>query len=296
MEYLTNYETCTPDNLIYGSLQKISVVYSKMDIYNADNENPLQKYWFLLKNVKVIEFNDNSMKIALSNSLSNKKFIDYIKKLDKCVHGMISELFDHKYELQSSYYIKKYQPIIFTLKCGSCQIYDENNNLCEELKDLKTKIRDRHCSILIELTDLMFCDDSYWINYSAKQLKINNNPFQNKSIFEMIDTSQYVTSVPPAPPAPPLSPTQSSIPIAPSSPSIPLNRSIATTEQKNPVKFIISVNDLKEQINKMRKKPKENDIDSKMKVIRDEIKTFNINNKAISKRYKEISASTLHHI
>ena len=280
-DYLTNYDK-TPQNIICGEIKKISITYCKFEIYNGDLNHPMHKYWFLLKNVKIIEQKEDYIKIAIANN--DCFFTNYINALDEIIHKMICEMWESEYEKTKSLVTNKYSPI--TLKLNSfmkCSKYDEDNNRIENLTNYSNKTY----SILIELSDIMIGDSKYWCDYTVKQLKINKS--NEKSIFELLEESKIVT------------PPQMIQPI------IPIVQHTHThtqhIERKNTPKkpkldekpcFELSVNVLNDQINKMKiKKMQKEEEHMRVKIgnMLNEVKTFKHKNKKDSEKFKAIVAS-----
>lgn len=307
-DYLTNYEHSLPNNIICGPIQPISIIYYKLNIYNGENNHPLQKFWFLLKDVKITEYNNNYIKIALSNSPSDKKFIEYINNLDDNIHKMICDLFKINFCKQISYISDKYSPILFILNNFSeCILFDQN---CQKIMKFTNEHINHTLSILVELSDIIIGDDKYWINYTPKQLKINKSICDQKSIFEIITEEhntvskhiinpQLVSNIIPIniiPPIPSTTPNQkqkninidhNDIKNYEITTDIPIT---APVHKEIPVKkFVISVNDLKNQINKMRNKKLQKE-EEKMNILVDnmkkEITQFKNNQQIISDKYK----------
>lgn len=297
VDYLTDYEHSLPNNIICGPAQQISIMYSKINIYNGDNNHPLQRYWFLLKNVKIIEYNNNYVKIALSNSIPDKKFIEYINNLDNGIHKMICDLLKLNLCKQISYSNDKYSPISLTLnKFFECIMFDENNRKITKLT--KDKYINHTLSILIELSDIIVGDDKYWINYTAKQLKVNKSICNQKSIFELITESTTKTIIDPSPPLPAPQLAQNRVPPVPPAHNHIPTQNYVNIGKKNvgaPVrKFIISINDLQDQINKMRNSKlhkEEEKMRTQVENMKKEIIQFKNNQEVVSDKYKSIVES-----
>lgn len=196
LDRLTNYINNEPNNITCSDLIPLSITYNKVYFYNSDVEQPLQKYWFYLKNVKVIEKNSKSLKIVLSNSKEDKKFIEYIDKLDIEIYNFLQKKYVlNDKNMKKSYDTKDFHPNIFTLDCTNITIHDEDNVKNKN----KYKNKNKNCfnydymdgytiSIIIELSDIIINDSEYWINYSIRQMKIKKDII-NDSIFDMIESN-----------------------------------------------------------------------------------------------------------
>ncbi|AYV76474.1 MAG: hypothetical protein Terrestrivirus7_27 [Terrestrivirus sp.] len=211
LDRLTDYAIGSPKNITCSDSIPISVTYSKIYFYNSDVDHPLQKYWFYLKNVKIIEKNPKSIKIVLSNSKSDKKFIEYIDKLDAHIFRILQMRNQSHKNIKKSYSEKEFHPPIFVLNTEKATIFDadlmqENkNNMMQYLvnrdnnvdstKIYRPNTLDYDCmneftvSIIIELSDIIMNDTDYWVNYSVKQMKIKKNPITS-SIFDIIDAAE----------------------------------------------------------------------------------------------------------
>lgn len=320
-DHLTNYESPLPNNIICGTPQKISVMYSEINIYNGNSNHPLQKYWFILKSVKIVEYSrENNITIALSNSDSDKNFIKYIDKLDNDIYDMVCELWDEKFDKKNSYSNKKYSPVLLNLNdFSNCVIFNEKNKRIKEL--IANDYQKYTVSILIELSNIMIGDSQYWIKYSAKQLKLNSIVLNNKSIFDLITEESDTTNI--------QSTNQMIIPLPPPLPfllnnnnnnhNISTNNTVNTNTNNNinttnttttninnasrdgnnviksKLKFVVSVNDLKDQINKIRNKKSFRDEEESMRIqiknMENEMEQFKNNQKITSEKYKAIVES-----
>jgi len=211
LDRLTDYVIGSPKNITCSDSIPISVTYSKIYFYNSDVDHPLQKYWFYLKNVKIIEKNPKSIKIVLSNSKSDKKFIEYIDKLDAHIFRILQTRNQSYKNIKKSYSEKEFHPPIFVLNTEKATIFDadlmqenKNNmmqylvnrdNNIESTKTYRANTLDYDCmneftvSIIIELSDIIMNDTDYWVNYSVKQMKIKKNLI-NSSIFDIIDAAE----------------------------------------------------------------------------------------------------------
>lgn len=185
---ITNHQKIndTSEHISCSDIHQISPTYNKTCIYNLDVNHPLQKFWFFLKEVKIIGKKQKSIDIVLSNSISDKKFIEYINNLDDKINKIINKKKKHNtnFSVKKSYSVKELFPYIFNFNIINAQFFDESNksiqyseiNFCENTTG----------SILIELSDILISDDEYWINYSIKQMKIKKHIF-TESIFDMLD-------------------------------------------------------------------------------------------------------------
>ena len=302
-EYLTDVHT-SPNNILCGPTQKISVLYSRINVYNADVEAPLQKYWFLLGRVKIVERGHNNFRIALGNAESDAKFLQYLDRLDDRLHGVLEEVLETPLEKQVSYSRKVYSPITLFLGDHNCVVFDENNERIIVDPAWRRREKESTFSILVELSDVTIGDGSYWINYSARQLRRNADLDLTKCLVpsggvrrggracgERGERGERggVASVPTAPGVPGI-PAPSNVPNAPKMDADDAER----TGSEAP--FKVSVNDLKDQILKMRTKRErilrdEEMMDTRVKTMVEDIKKFKRDGRIIDDRYKNLVAS-----
>ena len=285
---LTDYGKSSPNNITCSNIKNISVTYSEIEIYNGDNPNPLQKYLFLINNVKVVSQGKNYIKIALSGT-SHRNFLYYIDKLDNCIHSIVSELWGKNFNKVKSYECKKYSPIIITLNnFANCLVYSAKGVKIPNCNDYD-KI-----SVLIELANVMVGDE-YWINYNVKQIKIMEDVSDHTSIFDLVNGNndnnnesvnkvQLVTETVSIPQAPTQSIPSSTVPL-PVAPSL-------KSESKSSFlpKFIVSTDDIKEQLLKMRERKLDKcnqEMTQKVNNMKNDIIAFKHSNKIIDQKYKE---------
>jgi hypothetical protein len=231
-DYLTSYA----DNTIKVSIDEpvhITPIYYKIVIYNANIDVPLQKFLFVVKKIKVIWNDDNKIKIALPNK-SSVKFLEYLDKLDDTIHSIIKKNVVTK--KKKSYHSKKYYPTVLFLNTYKTESYDT----------------EKIYTVVIELTDILVDSENgdYWINYSAKMIKEEGQPDKD------------VICVPEAPP----------MFVGPVQPELHLNEPVEIKTEKKFEKpqlveiiekpqsssaFVVSADDLKNQLDKMRNKKRE---------------------------------------
>lgn len=289
---LANYKELIK-NISYSDLLPVSITFSKLNVYNSDISFPLQKFWFYLKQTKIIKSNNTSIQIVLSNSEDDKKFLEYIDNLDKLIYDYVKTIHENVKNLeQKKSYTKKQHLNIFLLNVNKKNTfidhdYIDNNNYIQNEDDT--------VSVLIELSHITINEDSYWINYSCKQMKVIKN---NINIDELDnDNGTHSTNFPLNQMT-----TPTSIPIPPIIPNLSKNTIIHNPIQTIPKQeirrnFSISLNDLNNQIKKIADKKinriNENiniqeDMQNKMSAIFDEMKQFKIKKQQLDDKFNEI--------
>ena len=182
---LTNHQIIneSDDHISCSDPHQISVTFSKIYIYNLDVNCPLQKFWFFLKETKIIEKKLKSVDVVLSNSRSDKKFIEYIDNLDEKIYRILNKKFNLTVGIKKSYFKKDFFPHRFNFSINCAQIFDDYN---KPLEYNSIKFTDDITeSILVELSDILISENDYWINYSIKQMKIKKDVF-NEPIFDLL--------------------------------------------------------------------------------------------------------------
>lgn len=194
---ITNYNVCDA-NTFYSSPQQVGLTYSKFNIYNASIRYPLQKYWFYLKCVKIIEKSQSIIKFVVAD----KNFINFIDNIDKKIHEILTNN-NLNYKFKKSYTTQKSFPEIFTCEYSNVQVFGNKITSKDEIKTMILNEEDT-VSLLIELSDILINDTEYWINYRVKQMKILCG--ENECIFDKLDdyddnpiqqTSQLLQPPPP---------------------------------------------------------------------------------------------------
>ena len=198
---LTNYDK--PDiNISCSESNYISQTFHTINFYNMDVKYPLQKYIFMVKNAKMIKKCNNSIDIILANFNSDINFIKYIDALDIKIHDLVCNRNNYKYKINKSYISRPYYPNVFNMDISNCVAFDDTNKKIDIRKFNIDNINDdMTCSIIIELSSVLVDDTNYWFNYSAKQIKLNLNVF-NDNMFDAIENVNSVNNavIPAAPP------------------------------------------------------------------------------------------------
>ena len=181
---ITNYKTNDKIELHRSRPMNISATYMKLSVYNALSSNPLQKYVFYLKNVRIVEKNNKIAKIAVCD----KDFTNYLDRLDAKIYEMM-KLGNKK----KSYSTEQFYPNTIVAYVAGVKIYgrDSVNDVSEE----------NEINVLIELSDVLCNDDEYWLNYKIKQIKINE---REEISIDKCDDPVHI----PIPPPPPISISQ----------------------------------------------------------------------------------------
>ena len=192
---LTNYDK--PDiNISCSESNYISHTFHTINFYNMNVKYPLQKYIFHIKNAKIIKKCNNSIDVILANFDSDINFIKYIDALDVKIHECLCSRNNYKYNINKSYETRQYFPPVFNMNISECLVFNDTNKKTDIIIDDNTT-----CSIIIELSSVLADDTNYWFNYSAKQIKLNPNVF-NDNMFDAIENVNSVNNavIPAAPP------------------------------------------------------------------------------------------------
>jgi hypothetical protein len=247
MNRITDFQKELKKEILYNEPVYISPTYSKLSLYNPDINFPLQKFWFHLTQVKIYNNNkkNTDIEIILSNSEMDKNFIEYIDILDIKICDVIKKMKNNKKLQKKKSYVKKTNlPPILNLKVpiSGTKIFDEDNNNIN-ITDIDISNNDITVAVIIELSDILITDDDYWINYTIKQMKIKNH---NENLFDVLENNNnfikkennyinYNTN---------------------NKPQIKLsNNNINNNNNTNKIApFIVSTNDILNQLNKMKEK------------------------------------------
>jgi hypothetical protein len=187
-EYVTNINII-PDKIQFDDPKPSGITYYKLSVYNPLIKHPLQKFWFHLPKVKIINIqNKNNISIALSNNTTDDKIINYITEIELLINKyLMLKLNKTKYNIQSSFIIKDdYATQMCISVNNNTTIFDENDN-DSHVSYLKTNT---YISCLIELSEILMDNTQGWIIWSILQIKILPAINFKTSLFSKInDTS-----------------------------------------------------------------------------------------------------------
>ena len=197
MELITDYTQDKPN--IYICEHKRIYSYINVHIFNGNIKYPLQKYLFLLKNVKIIDLTNKTGKLVLANTKQYTDFISYLDGLNDMLQTILTESYKTNFIKTTCYTKQKYFPITLNINTDNVLYFDNNNN-----KITKDQLDMSNLSILLEIDKIILNTNTYWINFLAKQIKITTLYDLSKSIFEITPTldtpvSPSLLFIPPAP-------------------------------------------------------------------------------------------------
>ena len=131
-DYLVDYEKCTViNNIEYSSIENVNPFLKKIKFYNPDVTEPLHKFWFYIKNAKLIKKSSMTLHIALSNK--ETKLIECMNSLDEKISEILHKK-NEKYNIRPSLTLSPNYPPVITLGVESTsKCYDTDNNLIDYL-------------------------------------------------------------------------------------------------------------------------------------------------------------------
>lgn len=231
--------------------------FSKLYIYNGYISYPLQKYWFTLTDVKIIDIGNSDLKFVISEKNTNhSKFLSYIDKLDKKIYELLITMYPSLNKEQPSYVRNKNFPPIFTMNRLNSNIFDDNGKQSNS-KILKID-HDLTVSVFFELSDVTIWPSVYKNHYNIKQIKTKCNKI-NTSIFDdkntIIDSPILSNKLPPSNTIVNCDP----VPNIPK-PLIP-KQTLGKTKQPPFMQFCVTPDALNEQIQKIKDKKNQSEPD-----------------------------------
>ena len=261
-ELLTNIDS-NKYNIIFNKPKNYAISYYTIDIFNADINHPLHKFWFFIPRAKVIDKTNKSITLALSNNEDDTKLVKYIEELENRILKSTKEnLFNSIKKIIKSFAMKEnYPPTIILDIREDIPIFNYN----DEETNINGIENNSLISMFIELDNVMASFDQVWILWKILQIKKLDNIDLKKSFFitprkqnVIPDTPLYV-SVQQSYIQPPQSPRQPFIPIAPPlsllnniSPKIEKNQD-NNIKTQNTGRFVISQTDIQNQLTRLKK-------------------------------------------
>jgi hypothetical protein len=261
--YLVNYEECPViNNIEYSNIENVNPFVKKIKFYNPDITEPLHKFWFYIKNAKLIKKGSMTLQIALSNK--ETKLIECMQNLDKKIYDILHKK-NEKYNIRPSLIMSANYPPVITLGVDSTsKCYDTDNNLIDYMGIRNGAI----LHIFVEFESVTIGSDECIKKWKVLQIKENKpldmslNFFEIQSSVQINSRMQLGGSIPISPPPPPPPPMQlvpaihSAPPIQLCIPPRPPAISISTPPPKNNTSSGFcppSLNDLLGSISKLKK-------------------------------------------
>ena len=163
-----------------------------INFYNPDIDEPMQKYWLMLSNMKIKKIYDNSILFVLSSN--EKKIINYFDKLDEIIEEKLNSISSKTIELPYSLItIDGHDPMI---KVN----FDENTKISnirnESIKfhDLK---KDKKVKLLIELEHIKIINKKYYQSWriimmkEEKDITLDFDIFDDKPVKKEIEYNSH---------------------------------------------------------------------------------------------------------
>ena len=258
-ELLTDIKS-EKQNIIFDKPKSYGTSYYTIDIYNADINYPLQKFWFHISKSKIIEKTDNYIVLVLStNNNNDNNLINYINELEHKIfktiqNNLIGTIVKIKYSFNRN---KNYPPTIKLDIRGDISFFDQN----DETIDIKNIENNMLVTAFIELNNIIISEEEIWILWRILQIKKLDTIDFKKSFFKITnkniekDNIIIPNDVQKAPPPPP--PPLPAINLSSEAKIKPINivkKDVINKEEQNKVsKFIISESDILNQLNKLKK-------------------------------------------
>ena len=233
-EYITDISKKLDNIQVCGVNDNTDMLYSKIYIYNPHLDEPLHKFWFHIKNAKIV--NNKSAEIVISNNENDTKVIEYIDSIvDK-----IKEHFKQNIIVNTSIEKTENYPSRMHINNTKTIYFDENEIETDSNKFVKGK----SITCIIELSELLVNGNELWIKWNLLQVKILNDIDLKKPMFKP-QSKPVILSVPTPPP----------IMIDYETPVIITKQNTQSVQQyDNTKRLVLSADLLKEQINKLKKK------------------------------------------
>jgi hypothetical protein len=243
-ELITNIEN-DKKNIIIDTSDKDDSIFNRLNIYNADINQPLHKFWFYIDNVKIMSKSKSQFKIIFSSSELHKKLVNYITDLDNKILEIIKKRHNVK-TIKPSIETTEHLPSQINLRFDSVAIFDEDeNNILPDNLKLGSSI-----SMYFELNECVLNNKSAWLNWSALQVKVNKKIDFSKSFFnftQMVEPKIVKPTIILPPPAPIMQVNTQPMVICQ-----PIQNN-SQNSSKNTGSYIPTANDLLSQLKKLKK-------------------------------------------
>jgi hypothetical protein len=175
-----NYNKDNDINILYDINHSYNVFTDIINIYDPNAEEPMHKFWLLIDKGKVIRKMNNYIYVTISNK--ERKFIDFLKLLDKKIDSIVKKLYPSTTSFRESLNIKKNVPTIIKLNLDeSSFIFDINNNKT----DIVSINDNSNISACIELSSVVIRNRTCYKNWNVLQIKKRKSIDLTKSIFDI---------------------------------------------------------------------------------------------------------------
>lgn len=181
---ITDYKNDKLDSLIYDKVESHYQKYKKINIYNKNINEPLQKIWLIVPKSKLFrpvksqsKFFRSSLPMQITIDLKNaesRKFLKFIRKLERLTLKYINKIMTDNMIMRTSVRKKTESiPPIMTmnLPCKNesfaCNVFNENNSKI----DINC-FESCYVSSFIELSEVWIRENEFGFNWNVLQLKI----------------------------------------------------------------------------------------------------------------------------
>lgn len=256
-ELITNINS-PRHNIIFNKPKVYAISYYTIDIYNADINHPLHKFWFYIPKAKIIDKTKNYIILALSQNENDKNLIKYVDELENKILRMTKEhLFGSIKKIKKSFTLEDNFPPTIKLDIrGDISVFDIND---EEIGINDLEINSL-ISIYLELDNVMASADEIWSFWKILQVKKLDTIDFKKSFFKIASCIPYhipeknistvtTSSIPIPPLIPPIIIRNDTKPINITPRVVPLENTARNTSGR----FEISATDIMDQIHKLKK-------------------------------------------
>lgn len=259
-QLIANTES-SEQNILYDKPKSWAIDYYIIDIYNGKIDQPLQKFWFYIPKAKVFDINDNSIRLALTNTDQDTKLINYIENLENNIFSHIKKKFLNTVRKINRTFLKSklFTPVIKLDYTRDTVFFNESD---DEIALSSNHLNQNDMvGIYLELNNVLTSGNEMWAMWKILQLKklegvnLRKSFFKptNPPLFSLQHKDTNISNIPPPPPC--MIPPINNIPHI-FIPKIEIKKtSIESPPQNTPksTSFTISESDIKNQIGRLRK-------------------------------------------
>ena len=218
-------ESTEINNIYFSEVFTNNIFVKKLNIYNPDAEEPLQKFWFYINKASIIKKNQNYLILGIFNK--DKNLINSINNLDETIYQNTKINYKIDNYVKSIKQNNNFLPSIKCIYSNEIIIDDVNNNLnYNEIKEFD------NISVYIELSYVLINSNCNPV-WKILQIKKNKIIDINKSFFNINPenfNNQNQNCI--------------NIPKVKATNSNNIVKKISSNVSKNPIKLIPSVQDI----------------------------------------------------
>ena len=216
-------ESTEINNIYFSEVFTNNIFVQKLNIYNPDAEEPLQKFWFYINKASIIKKNKNYLILGIFNK--DKNLINSINNLDQTIYKNTKINYKVDNYVKSIKTNNNFLPSIKCIYSNEIIIDDVNNNLSyNEIKEFD------NISVYIELSYILINSNCTPV-WKILQIKKNKIIDINKSFFN-INPENFNNQ------------NCKNIPKVKATNSDNIVQKINSNVSKNPIKLIPSVQDI----------------------------------------------------